>query len=297
MDREQPEKSGKTSLTTTSGGADMAALPPTPLPESSTRPSLLKPEQYIMSGNTLVDEETTQIPTSGLPSLTSALSMDFDAGKSFMPRDDGGTTNFIPRSTLHAPSPTRVTSWACSSNTSSPLQSAYASSASLQSFPAGGSSVGDIDEPTPVAVVHVPSTSTQFYHRASEAPTATSLPPIVSTSRQPIAQVRREGPHYPNQSFAALQSQYYPPPYQPHPLRTRSSHPSQNTSYTSASSPQSRDRSSFVTGAKTVGNTPAQSPGLFSPAISSHKMAGGNMEDGQYVTPLLHPTHLQAPKE
>lgn len=104
---------------------------------------------------------------------------------------------------------------------------------------------------------------------------------------------RREGPDYPvypDQSFAALHSQQHPRPYQPRPLRTRSSHSSQNSSYSSISSRQSRDFP-MPSGAKTMGNTPAQSPGLFSPILPRGR------PDDVTRTPTLHPSHLQTPTE
>lgn len=129
----------------------------------------------------------------------------------------------------------------------------------------------------------------------------TSRPNSVTTHRsEPTYQKRRQvpdHPNYPDQSFAALHSQHYPPPYRPHPLRTRSSHPSQNLSYSSGASKRSQDLTSMSQGAKTVGNTPAQSPGLFSPTFAPNRPSTEGSEDGQYNTPLLHPTHLQAPKE
>lgn len=112
---------------------------------------------------------------------------------------------------------------------------------------------------------------------------------------------RREGPEYPNypdQSFKALQHQHYPPIYQPGEapyLRTRSSHPSNYSSYTSSSDSSVRGYPSY-SGAKTVGNTPAQSPGLFTPVLSKKHWTGEPNETRQ-ATPMLHPAHLQEPKE
>ncbi|KAL8747062.1 MAG: hypothetical protein Q9190_001001 [Brigantiaea leucoxantha] len=127
----------------------------------------------------------------------------------------------------------------------------------------------------------------------------TSVPITSNTSSS--ARKRREGseyPAYPNQSFAALQSQQYPAPYQPHPLRTRNSNPSHNSSFSSIpSSRSSRDNMSMTSGAKTVGNTPAQSPGLFSPVYPTSRSQVDESEDSQTNTPLLHPAHLQTPKE
>lgn len=113
---------------------------------------------------------------------------------------------------------------------------------------------------------------------------------------------RREGPDYPNypdQSFKALQSQHYPPPYQPgesHHLRTRSTHPSQHQSFSSSDEIPARGYPQIPSGAKTVGNTPAQSPGLFTPILSK-KHWTGEPDETRSATPMLHPAHLQAPKE
>lgn len=114
---------------------------------------------------------------------------------------------------------------------------------------------------------------------------------------------RREGPDYPtypDQSFKALQSQQYPPPYHPgspHPLRTRSSHPSQNIPFSSDNPNDISDTPQPSSGAKTVGNTPAQSPGLFSPMFPVRKPWAGESDSGRANTPMLHPSHHKEPKE
>ena len=100
-----------------------------------------------------------------------------------------------------------------------------------------------------------------------------------------------EYPQYPNQSFAALQKH----PAHPHPLRTRTSNPLHELSYTSSNASSSNNLPHVPLGSRTVGNTPAQSPSLFSPTHG--KKSTTESEDGGYSTPLLHPTHLQAPKE
>lgn len=124
----------------------------------------------------------------------------------------------------------------------------------------------------------------------------TSVPNLQSQSGTRKRKDGPEYPAYPNQSFATLHAQQYPSSYQPHPLRTRSSHPSQSSSYSSGAS-RSRDFPSIPSGAKTAGNTPAQSPGLFTPTMSRNRPSGNESEDSHYNTPLLHPSHLQAPKE
>jgi len=147
---------------------------------------------------------------------------------------------------------------------------------------------------------------------------SSSQPPVVSASASnlpnsrptsvPIAQSkptsrRREGPDYPNypdQSFRALQDQHYPPPYRPgspRPLRTRSSHPSQSSSFAPSDSQSSADLPRIPSGAKTVGNTPAPSPGLFSPTFPAKRQWPNDPDEGRSTTPMLHPTHQKPPKE
>lgn len=114
---------------------------------------------------------------------------------------------------------------------------------------------------------------------------------------------QRDGPHYPNQSYAALQAQHYPPPYSPHILRTRSSHPSHYSSFSATQIAtfgitHEQDRGMTETGSRTVGNSPASSPGLFSPTTPPlHASQHPNEEQGFYSSPYLHYTHRQAPKE
>ncbi|KEF56095.1 CAMKK protein kinase [Exophiala aquamarina CBS 119918] len=98
-------------------------------------------------------------------------------------------------------------------------------------------------------------------------------------------------PTYPDQSFAALQSQFYNA--RPHPpLRARSSHPAQNLLYNDMSNwiSQPKDRGSVNQSTKTADNTPMSSPGLFSP--SARLPSASSLDD---LGPQLH--HLQAPKE
>ncbi|KAK5138363.1 hypothetical protein LTR08_003424 [Meristemomyces frigidus] len=96
-------------------------------------------------------------------------------------------------------------------------------------------------------------------------------------------------PAFPNQSYAALHSQQYPVrPHAPPMLRPRSSHPGQI--YTFASALASLHQS----GTRTVGNSPAATPGvgLFSPQ-SAPPPEGYDT----YASPFLHFTHRQQPKE
>lgn len=102
--------------------------------------------------------------------------------------------------------------------------------------------------------------------------------------------VHGELPVYPNQSYAVLQSQVHPPPYQP--LRTRSSYPSQSLS---DRSPQ--DRGSVQPHTRTAGSTPVSSPGLFSVRTAQSTTPPGPGEPTHLGSPYLHATHLQLPKE
>lgn len=115
---------------------------------------------------------------------------------------------------------------------------------------------------------------------------------------------RREGadyPTYPNQSFAALHSQIYPPIYSPslqYTTRTGSSNPPHTFSASSTDvQTVNKDNQHPNSGSKTVGNTPAQSPSLFTPVFGNRTSWAGGSDDGRSNTPMLHPTHHKAPKE
>lgn len=204
---------------------------------------------------------------------------------------------FTPQSTLRGSSSSQIASMASTSNTSSPLQSGHASSTSFQSSWPDSSFTDGIGEPN-LRLLEDPSfAASSVSHTSSNAAADPTSSTTSTTCRQPSSHLRREGPHYPNQSFAALQPHYCPPPYEPHPLRTRSSHPSQNSFYSSPPSTKPRNLPSMASGSKTAGNTPAQSPGLFTTASSSSRYTGEEGQDVQYTTAMLHSTHLQAPKE
>ena len=114
-----------------------------------------------------------------------------------------------------------------------------------------------------------------------------------TASRDRVGQGR---PTYPNQSFATLQSQLYLPPNQIQSARNRSSHSTHISSQSSGNLATTKDFVNTMPTAKTVGNTPVQSPGLFSPTTSP-RSACVDDEDTHHGTPLLHATYLQAPKE
>lgn len=209
-------------------------------------------------------------------------------------------TNVHPGATPQGTSSVFLASLTSASNPSSPLHSTYTSSTSLQS-----SHVGSPLKEDPTNV-HSRSLGLGNQSAGSTSSPIDSLllakatPPPSSgpvSTHQPKTQQRQEGPRYPDQSFAALQSQYHPPPYQPHPPQSRYSHPSGTSPYSSGSSMKSRDRSSKGSGARTAGHTPAQSPGLFVATYPKDNATDDDTAESQYSVPLLHPTHLQAPKE
>lgn len=99
--------------------------------------------------------------------------------------------------------------------------------------------------------------------------------------RRSSRQSENELPVYPDQSYASLQSQIHPtwqPPHgEPHPLPRYSS---------------------YARGIRSAGNTPVSSPGLFS--MRHPRKLGtpsGSDDDVSTGSSLLHPSHLQPPKE
>lgn len=92
-------------------------------------------------------------------------------------------------------------------------------------------------------------------------------------------------PVYPDQSYASLQTQVHPT-YQP-PLIHRS-HQSHH---------DIRARLALSRAAKTAGNTPVSSPGLFSFRGPRPGTPYGADDGTRVSSPYLHPTHLQPPKE
>ncbi|EEA27815.1 hypothetical protein TMatcc_003895 [Talaromyces marneffei ATCC 18224] len=97
-------------------------------------------------------------------------------------------------------------------------------------------------------------------------------------------------PVYPDQSYAVLQSQVHPTPYQPF-LRGRSSYPSPTEN------PKPYEHHFTTNGARTVGNTPISTPGLFAGRSARTSPSVGSDDEGYTFSPYLHPTHLQPPKE
>ena len=117
----------------------------------------------------------------------------------------------------------------------------------------------------------------------------------VKAASQP-ASSRQARPPYPDQSYAALHHQHYPTRNAPPTLRQRSSHPGQIFTFTSALA------SSHQSGSRTVGNSPANTPGggLFNlqsapPTAQQHDPPP--LTPGLYASPFLHFTQMVQPKE
>jgi serine/threonine protein kinase len=111
----------------------------------------------------------------------------------------------------------------------------------------------------------------------------------------------RDGPVYPNQSYAALHLQQYPIPHVPPIVRSRSSHPAHAAasslgSLASFGLAQDHYRDIMESAPRTVGNSPVSSPGLFDPNSRRSKHVE-QPNDGLYSSPWLHHMHRQAPKE
>ncbi|CAI7631634.1 unnamed protein product [Penicillium pancosmium] len=95
---------------------------------------------------------------------------------------------------------------------------------------------------------------------------------------------RPEYPVYPDQSYASLQSQIHPTYHH----RSRSSYPTPA---------ETAARFAHVRAARTAGNTPVSSPGLFSMRTPRNTPPLGSEDEGSLGSPYLHPSHLQPPKE
>ena len=108
-----------------------------------------------------------------------------------------------------------------------------------------------------------------------------------------------EHPFYPNQSLAALASQIYPENHH----APFSSRPSERNRPLKAIGSLSAISSSSISEdgeqAQTVGNTPIQTPGLYSPRTLRYPPSAIHSGDGEspIPSPYLHPVQPQAPRE
>ncbi|KAF2004801.1 kinase-like protein [Amniculicola lignicola CBS 123094] len=118
----------------------------------------------------------------------------------------------------------------------------------------------------------------------------------IQTNFGPPLRSQADGPYYPNQSYAALQFQQYPPPYTSNALRTRSSHLSSLSAAQVPTLAYDHHRDMMESGSRTVGNSPTTSAGLFSPTTPPLHQQHFD-EHGSYPSPYLHHTQRQIPKE
>ncbi|KAF2840613.1 kinase-like protein [Patellaria atrata CBS 101060] len=244
-------------------------------------------------GYSITDEESDNTPRSEVPSMPDLKGSSADMHSAWSERDYFALR---PRRRFRD-----YPSSATTSTESSPTQSLNASTVSVntlhdkqRSIPSA-ISVDRHERPTVQrdlsntsttsnATVRVPS----YYLRSSHFPTNDS----------------KDLPSFPNQSHAALQNQIHPTTYNSQSARSKSSHASHYGSNTARSvatlnNPYETARHIMDTGSRTAGNSPASSPGLFSPDASPTAPTGvdGQDEHGFYSSPYLHFTHRQAPKE
>lgn len=151
--------------------------------------------------------------------------------------------------------------------------------------------LSDTDRPPYLRDLSSTSTASAATVRASSVDATHPYPPM-----EP-----RDGPVYPNQSYAALQLQQHSSPA-PYILRAKSSQPSHHSGYSMShistfGLPGEHYRGGLMdTGSRTVGNSPASSPGLFNPN-EPRLRHNEQSDDNLYSGPWLHYTHRQAPKE
>ncbi|KAH8730086.1 hypothetical protein GQ44DRAFT_673827 [Phaeosphaeriaceae sp. PMI808] len=145
-----------------------------------------------------------------------------------------------------------------------------------------------------------------FQRDLSSTSTTTVRPstvdPVRSLAHVPSSRQLRDGPVYPNQSYAALHLQHHPTSHVQPIIRSRSSHPAHSAANslsglsTFGLAHNYSYRDVMETAPRTVGNSPISSPGLFDPKNHrSHLPEQPN--DGLYSSPWLHHMHRQAPKE
>ncbi|KAI9889848.1 MAG: hypothetical protein M1814_004682 [Vezdaea aestivalis] len=159
----------------------------------------------------------------------------------------------------------RLSSSSNLSKEASPLSSAHSSTASLK-----GPSPPSRASPTPATFLKERPSPRELSGPSTVSASHMSAPTsnLYARSTDNLADTAPEHPSYPNQAFSVLHSQIYPSGAPPHPSR-----PSIPTNH-SASNPalQTRHSRDFIhsdnnsSNPKTAGNTPASSPGLYTPS-------------------------------
>lgn len=143
---------------------------------------------------------------------------------------------------------------------------------------------------TVAAALERPAAHTQPSSRSiASVDSTTTVTPNTLPASPSSAHLR---PAYPDQSYAALHKQHYPTRHTPPALRQRSSHPGQIFTFASALA------SSHHTGSRTVGNSPAATPGggLFN-LQNAPTQNESPLTPGLYASPFLHFTQMVQPKE
>ncbi|KAF5847233.1 hypothetical protein GGP41_003525 [Bipolaris sorokiniana] len=205
-----------------------------------------------------------------------------------------------PEPSYFSPQPLRIYSSPIphstpASSNPSPSTSTHASYASLASVDETAPSPAPQHPDRPAFLRDISSVSTAS-NATVRANSVDPIYPFAPPSRQ------RDGPVYPNQSYAALHLQKYPQPYVPPIVRSRSSHPAHAAANSLSSLgafglTYDHVRDIMDSGPRTVGNSPVSTPGLFNPTNRRMSQDTDATDDGTYSTPWLHHTHRQAPKE
>lgn len=154
---------------------------------------------------------------------------------------------------------------------------------------------GQILSPAAIADIR-PAVHRDVSHITNTSFASTDSSKTITPTSQP-----QPRPAFPNQSYAALQEQVYPPPHIAPLLRQRNSQPNNAPQIHTFSSALA---SHLGSGSRTAGNSPASTPGsgLYNPsaayARSEYGSGNGSYEHpGTYASPFLHFTHRQEPKE
>lgn len=220
------------------------------------------------------DSDANSTPRSEIPSLPDAVTASLLAQMNPL----------APEPSYFSPQPRRV------------YPSHIPSSTPASSEPSPTSSNGILDAAThldrPAFQRDLSSTSTNTVRANSVDPISTYAPSSLHL---------RDGPVYPNQSYAALHLQQHPTSHIPPIVRSRSSHPAHSAAnslsgLSAFGLAHNYYRDVMESAPRTVGNSPISSPGLFDPKNHlSHLPEQPN--DGLYSSPWLHHMHRQAPKE
>lgn len=260
-----------------------------------------KPSQGPADGAATLplDDENDCTPRSEVPSVPDALNASLLSQ----------IHTLDPEPSYFSPQPLRVYSSPLprdspASTNPSPSTSAHASQASLTTVnEAPHSSTPHPDRPAFMRDLSSASTASNATVRANSVdPIHPYAYPHTHTHPHALPPRQRDGPVYPNQSYAALHLQQYPQPYVPPIIRSRSSHPSHSAANSLSSLAafglsHEHYRDIMESAPRTVGNSPVSSPGLFNPTNRRPSQEPDQPDDGTYSTPWLHHTHRQAPKE